>query len=98
MPARPKADATEHEKRKAGKRFRRRAGIEPVIGHLKSDFRLGRNYLKGHLGDTLNLILAASAWNLSVWMRRLLACLYTLLRFPLQKPVLPRHTFPLHGF
>jgi IS5 family transposase len=40
MPAKPKADATEHEKRKAGKRFRRRAGIEPVIGHLKSDFRL----------------------------------------------------------
>jgi IS5 family transposase len=37
MPARPKANATEDEKRKARQRFRRRAGIEPVIGHLKSD-------------------------------------------------------------
>lgn len=75
MPARPKAGATEHEKRTARKRFRRRAGIEPVIGHLKSDFRLARNYLKGSLGDSINLLLAATAWNLSLWMRRLLAAL-----------------------
>lgn len=33
------------------KRFRKRAGIEPVIDHLKSDHRLNRNYLKGFAGD-----------------------------------------------
>jgi len=75
MPARPKAGATEHEKRTARKRFRRRAGIEPVLGHLKSDFRLARNYLKASLGDSINLLLAATAWNLALWMRRLLAAL-----------------------
>lgn len=30
-------------KRKMRARFRRRAAIEPRIGHLKSDYRLGRN-------------------------------------------------------
>ena len=47
-PNRPKKNATAYEKRKAKARFRRRAAIEPRIGHLKSDFRLGRNFLKGH--------------------------------------------------
>lgn len=46
------------------KKFRRRAAIEPIIGHLKSDYRLSRNYLKGFIGDEMNLLLAASAWNL----------------------------------
>jgi IS5 family transposase len=41
----------------------RRAAIEPVIGHLKSDYRLCRNYLKGVLGDMMNAILAAAAMN-----------------------------------
>lgn len=41
----------------------RRAAIEPVIGHLKSDYRMARNYLKGILGDMMNVILAAVAMN-----------------------------------
>lgn len=41
----------------------RRAAIEPVIGHLKQDYRLCRNYLKGILGDNMNVILAAAAMN-----------------------------------
>jgi hypothetical protein len=44
--------------------------IEPRIGHLKSDFRLGRNFLKGQVGDAINLLLAAAASNLSLWMRQ----------------------------
>ena len=50
-------------------KFRRRAAIEPVIGHLKSDHRMVRNYLKGFIGDEINLLLAASAFNLKKWMR-----------------------------
>lgn len=46
------------------KRHSRRAAIEPIIGHLKSDYRLGRNYLKGILGDQINVIMAAAAMNL----------------------------------
>jgi len=56
----------------ARKRFRRRAGIEPVIGHLKSDHRLKRNFLKGFAGDQINLIMAAAAFNFKKWMRTVL--------------------------
>jgi len=68
-PKNPKKSATPYEKTKARKRFRRRAAIEPVIGHLKQDFRLSRNYLKGTKGDMFNVLLAATAYNLAKWMR-----------------------------
>lgn len=45
------------------KKHSKRAAIEPMIGHLKQDYRLCRNYLKGILGDNMNLILAAAAMN-----------------------------------
>lgn len=75
IPQRAAAEATPYQKRRARARFRRRAAIEPRIGHLKSDFRLGRNYLKGITGDAINLILAAAAANFRKWMREVLACL-----------------------
>jgi len=62
-PKPPGKRATAYQKRKARQRFRRRAGIEPIIGHLKTDFRLMRNFLKGSLGDSINLMLAAAAFN-----------------------------------
>lgn len=46
----------------------KRAAIEPIIGHLKQDFRLQRNWLKGSEGDAINLLMAACAWNLRKWM------------------------------
>jgi IS5 family transposase len=42
----------------------RRAAIEPMIGHLKSDHRMERNRLKGQLGDQLNALLSACGCNL----------------------------------
>ena len=77
MPKKPLKLASAYEKRKARKRFRRRAGIEPVIGHLKSDFRLLRNYLKGSVGDSINLMLAAAAYNFKKLMRQLLDYLFS---------------------
>ena len=59
------------------KKLRRRASIEPRIGHLKARFRLGRNFLKGIYGDMANVILAASAMNLVNWMSRLFARLFS---------------------
>jgi IS5 family transposase len=79
-PGRGKKNASVYEKRKARKRFRRRAAIEPRIGHLKSDFRLDRNFLKGQIGDAINLLLAAAASNLSLWMRQVLFELVSKLR------------------
>jgi IS5 family transposase len=49
--------------------MRRRAAIEPVIGHLQSDHRMGRNYLKGHAGDRANAVLAAAGYNFSLLLR-----------------------------
>ena len=57
-------------------KFRRRAAVEPVIGHLKSDHRMARNFLKGFKGDEVNLLLAASAFNLKKWMRLYFFALY----------------------
>ncbi len=61
---------------------RRRSAIEPVIGHMKSDGHLGRNFLLGTEGDAANLVLAAAGHNLRLlraWLARLLAFLLSLL-------------------
>jgi IS5 family transposase len=55
--------------------MRRRAAVEPVIGHLKAEHRMGRNYLAGEHGDAINAVLAAAGYNFSLlinWLRQLL--------------------------
>jgi IS5 family transposase len=55
--------------------MKRRAAIEPVIGHVKIDHRMERNYLKGRDGDRANAVLAAAGYNFSLllrWLRLLL--------------------------
>jgi IS5 family transposase len=54
---------TAYEKQKLRKGFKRRAAIEPKIGHLKQDHRLSRNFYKGIKGDNNNVMLAAAAMN-----------------------------------
>ena len=49
--------------------MKRRAAIEPVIGHLKSDHRMERNYLRGVEGDRNNAILAGIGFNLRKLLR-----------------------------
>ncbi len=46
------------------KELRRRCAIEPVIGHCKTDGHLGRNFLKGRLGDQINAVMSAVGYNL----------------------------------
>ena len=67
---------TRYQRDKKRKKCRRRAAIEPIIGHLKSDYRLSRNYLKGAAGDYMNVILAATAWNLKQWIIAFLCLFY----------------------
>ena len=54
------------------KKHSKRASIEPIIGHLKKDYRLCRNYLKGIAGDNINVMLAAAAMNfkrvMNLWL------------------------------
>jgi len=69
VPGKAKAGQSKYQSAKMRARFRRRAAIEPVIGHLKSQYRLARCFLKGFVGDQVNLLLAAAAWNLRKWLR-----------------------------
>ena len=62
---------SDYQKRKKKKKFRRRAAIEPVIGHLKTDFRMAQNYLHGEESPQINAFLAAAGWNLKKMMGKL---------------------------
>jgi transposase, IS5 family len=68
----PKPDKSINRTRR--RRHKRRAAIEPVIGHLKHDYRMIRNYLKGTVGDEMNVLLSAAAMNfkrvMNLWKQR----------------------------
>ena len=53
--------------------LRRRSAIEPVIGHMKNDGRLGRNFLAGRIGAAVNALLCGAGYNLRLilWSRML---------------------------
>ena len=76
IPDSPKKRDTKYQKEQKRKKFRRRAAIEPIIGHVKSDHRMQKNYLKGFVGDEINLLMAASAFNLKKWMNNFLMILF----------------------
>ena len=71
------------------RQMKRRAAVEPVIGHLKDDHRMDRNHLAGHLGDAVNAVLAAVGYNfkrLLAWMRLWLSALWFALIAASQPP------------
>ena len=68
---RPLKRDTAYQRKSKRKKFRRRAAIEPVIGHLKTDFRMGQNYLHGTESPQINAFLAAMGWNLKKMMLQL---------------------------
>jgi transposase, IS5 family len=71
--------------------MRRRCAIEPVIGHLKNEHRMERNYLHHRRGDANNAVLAAVGYNFRLlvrWLRNFLR-LILLAHFASGKLVLP---------
>src|SRR6185312_15737667 len=69
--------------------MKRRAAVEPVIGHLKAEHRMDRNHLKGRDGDRINAVLAAAGYNFGLllrWLAELLRALITILLVSEQKP------------
>ena len=68
IPGVPKKTDTPYQKQVKRKKFRTRAAIEPIIGHLKTDFRLAQNYFNGESGPQINAFLSATAWNLKKMM------------------------------
>jgi transposase, IS5 family len=80
VPGKPSKNQSRSQTTKIRKRFRRRAAIEALIGHLKHDFRLLRCFLKGFIGDQINLFMAAAAWNFRKWMLQVLIFCYRFFR------------------
>ncbi len=60
--------------RSVRKWFKRRAAIEPIFGHLKSDNRMSRNHLKGTEGDKINAILSGCGFNFRKLLKAFWRC------------------------
>lgn len=60
--------------------MKRRAAVERVIGHLKAEHRMDRNYFKGRLGDRINAVLAAAGYNFGLLLRWLAELLRAIIR------------------
>ena len=70
--ARTEGARAKNVSRSERKRRRRRSAIEPKIGHLKSDHRVWRCFLRGLEGDAINIVLAAAAANFRKLLSQLL--------------------------
>ena len=72
--------------------LRRRSAIEAVIGHMKTDGHMGRNFLKGRSGDHANAILTAVGYNFRLvlrWLRTLLRKIVEAILAALSQPPIP---------
>lgn len=76
IPSPPKKNLSYYQRKNLSEAHKKRAAIEPIIGHIKADHRLNRNFYKGIAGDNINIMLAAAAfnfkrminkWKLSFW-------------------------------
>jgi len=54
--------------------IKRRSAIEPTIGHMKNDGKLGRNWLKGPLGDAMHAVLCGAGHNIRLIINKLKSC------------------------
>lgn len=84
LPKPPLKRDSRYQRNKKRLLCRQRAAIEPIIGHLKHHYRLSRNYLRGHLGDHINVVMSACAWNLKKWINLQLdifLCIFIVLRY-----------------
>ena len=92
IPSPPKKKDTAYQKQVKRKKFRTRAAIEPIIGHLKTNFRLAQNYFHGEVGPQINAFLSATAWNLKKMMEILKDksknCLFLIFQFICFKQIL----------
>jgi len=70
IPSNGRKSMSYYQRKKLSDSHKKRAGIEPVIGHLKTDHRLDRNFYKGIVGDHINIMLAAAAFNFKRMMNK----------------------------
>ena len=93
IPDTPKPSDSRYQRRKKHKLFCKRAGIEASIGHLKSDHRLGRNFYKGLIGDAINILLAAAAYNFKRAMRALWLLIKIISKSPFENRISLKESF-----
>jgi IS5 family transposase len=86
---------TSYAKQKKRKKFRPRAGIEAVTGHLQRDFRMGQNCLCHEEGIPISALLSCAAWNLKKLMEVLKEQAATLLRHFFIRLFFPAFSCPL---
>jgi IS5 family transposase len=76
IPTTPSKSMSYYQMKKISDSHKKRAAIEPIIGHLKTDHRLNRNFYKGIVGDNINIMLAAAAFNfkriMNKWKKKIL--------------------------
>jgi IS5 family transposase len=84
---------TAYQKQSKRKKFRSRAGIEPIIGHLKTDYRMAQNYLWDEKGIQINAFMAATAWNLKKMMEILKEKVKRLFRLIFFRTFLPEYYY-----
>ena len=63
------------------KELKRRSAVEPVIGHMKADGKLGRNHLLGELGDKINALLCGAGHNIRLILKKLREFLFFVVLF-----------------
>lgn len=100
MPKPISKNLSPYHRKKERMRRARRSAIEPVIGHLKNDYRMARCFLKGTMGADQNIMLAAAAWNLRKWVLFgvILNLVQNLLRQSQPHPLIPDQSIkPLTG-
>jgi IS5 family transposase len=68
---------TKYQQNKLKQVHKKRAAIEPIIGHLKTDHRLGRNFYKGIVGDNINIMLSAAGFNFKRMMNKWKSSFYS---------------------
>ncbi|MFN2440875.1 MAG: IS5 family transposase, partial [Chitinophagaceae bacterium] len=98
IPDSPGKNRTSYEKQKLRKGFKRRAAIEPRIGHLKQDHRLSRNFYAGIKGDNNNVMLAAAAMNFKRMMniyKKMFFDFFIRIIYITQNLLLPKNIFTL---
>jgi IS5 family transposase len=98
IPDSPGKKRTAYEKQQLRKGFKRRAAIEPKIGHLKQDHRLSRNFYKGIKGDNRIVMLAAAAMNFKRMMniyKQMFFDFFIRLIYIIQNCLLPQNIFTL---
>jgi IS5 family transposase len=71
IPSPPKKSLSYYQRKKLSEAHKKRAAIEPIIGHIKSDHRLNRNFHKGIVGDNINIMLAAAGFNFKRMINKL---------------------------